>query len=336
MRLLVLGGSVFLSQAVAGEAVRRGHHVVCACRGVSGRIPPGAEQVTWDRGGEVPGALSGETFDAVVDVAKLPSWVRRAVSAFPAAHWVFVSTVNVYPDTVTPGGTPDSVELRESRPDDADLRTDPDAYGPMKVACEQIVRSAAATWTIIRPGLICGPGDPWGRFTYWPRRLSAGGEVLAPGDPADDAQIIDVRDLASWIVHCAEQRIAGAFDAVGPVMPMGELLAAVAAGVGSTAQLVWPGGGFLQSKGVPPWSGEGSLPLWLPRPDFDGLFSRDPTRSFQAGLTARPVSDTARDTLAWVTASPDAPATGMDRDAERELLEEWHRQDQQSVSTPHP
>src|SRR5689334_12258646 len=108
MRILVLGGSVFLSKATALDAIARGHDVTCATRGVSGSVPDGARHVVWDRGDDVPPELANETFDGVVDVSRIPSHVRRAVAAFPSAHWVFVSTVNVYADNETPDPGPDS------------------------------------------------------------------------------------------------------------------------------------------------------------------------------------------------------------------------------------
>src|SRR4051795_5665253 len=206
MRLLVLGGTVFLSRAVAAEAVSRGHEVTCAARGTSGSVPDGAMLVEVDRTQPLPDL--GE-FDAVVDVARQPSWVRAAVAAYPGAHWVFVSTVNVYADDATPGGTPASLPLVEAMEEDGDLEEDPQAYGRMKVACERIVLDGAASAMVIRPGLIVGPGDPSGRFTYWPKRLAAGGEVLAPGDPDDLMQVADVRDLAAWAVTACEQRTTG-------------------------------------------------------------------------------------------------------------------------------
>src|SRR4051794_23895754 len=185
MRVLVLGGTVFLSKAVAAEAVRRGHEVTCAARGTSGSVPDGATLVEVDRTRPLPDL--GE-LDAVVDVARQPSWVRNAVAAWPDAHWVFVSTVNVYADDATPGGTPATLPLVDAITDDVDLKERPEAYGPMKVTCERIVLKGASSSMVMRPGLIVGPGDPSGRFSYWPRRLSTGGEVLAPGDPADVMQ----------------------------------------------------------------------------------------------------------------------------------------------------
>ena len=319
----MLGGSVFLSHAVATEAVARGHDVTCANRGASGPVPDGAAYVPWDRTEAVPQELAGAGFDAVVDVARMPSWVRGAVAAWPQAHWVFVSTLNVYADDATPGGRPGTLPLREPRHDDVDLRQDPDAYGPMKVACEQAVRDGADSWTVVRPGLIVGPGDPTGRFTYWPERLAEGGEVLAGGRPADRMQVIDVRDLAGWILTCAERRTAGDYDGVGEVLPLETLLQRVADGVGGDGTLTWVPQAFLAEQGVQPWMGPDSLPLWLPRPDYDGIGSHDPAPSYAVGLTLRPLAETARDTLAWQRATPDAVRTGLTRQREAEVLAAW-------------
>lgn len=320
VRILVLGGSVFLSKAVAAEAVARGHDVTCANRGSSGPVPDGAVLVHWDRAEPVPADLQDTAYDAVVDVARIPSWVRAAVDAWPGAHWIFVSTVNVYPDPHPPLGTPATSPLREPLAEDVDPSSSPEAYGRMKVACEDIVRAAAASATVIRPGLIVGPDDPTGRFTYWPARLADGGEALAGGSPEDRLQVIDVRDLAAWIVTCAEARTVGDYDGVGEVLPAADLLARVAEGVGSEASLTWVPQEVLEEQGVEPWSGPGSLPLWLPRPLYDGMAAHDPEPSYAAGLVLRPIADTARDTLAWLRATPDAVVTGMTRAREREVL----------------
>lgn len=323
MRVLVLGGTVFLSRAVAAEAVTRGHDVVCASRGTSGAVPAGAAHVAFDRSGPVPPELAAESFDAVVDVARTPSWVRRAVEAWPGAHWTNVSTVNVYEDESTPGGTPATLALRTPEPGDVDLAEHPEAYGPMKVACESVVRGSVERAFVCRPGLIVGPGDPTGRFTYWPARLGSiadGEEVLAGGTPDDVVQVIDVRDLAAWIVRAAEEGLTGDLDGVGPAVPLGELLAETAAGLGVTPRWTWVAGEELVARDVAPWMGPRSLPLWLPRPAYDGMVAHDWTPSRDAGLTVRPVAETARDTLAWLRATPDAPVTGLTREEEREVL----------------
>ena len=148
------------SCSVAADAVARGHDVTCACRGTSGTVPDGASLVAWDRGEAPPAELVDAGFDAVVDVARHPSRVRSAVAAFPGAHWVFVSTVNVYADDSTPGGTPGTLPLRDPITDDVDLAEDPEAYGGMKVACEQVVLDGAASAAVVRPGLIVGARGP--------------------------------------------------------------------------------------------------------------------------------------------------------------------------------
>ncbi|PVG84271.1 epimerase [Nocardioides gansuensis] len=322
MKILVLGGTRFLSRAVAEEAVARGHQVACACRGSSGRLPDGVTHMAWDRSEEAPAGLADGGWDAVVDVARLPSHVRRAVEAVPDTHWVFVSTISVYPDDDTPG-TPETLRVHEPLAEDVDLDESPEAYGRMKVACEQLVTDGAASSLVIRPGLIVGPGDPSGRFTYWAARLAEGGEVLAPGTPDDVVQVIDVRDLAEWLVTVAEERITGVYDAVGEIQSLESLLGAVASGVGATPRLTWLPQEFLTEQGVEPWSGDDSVPLWLPRPDYDGMMAHDPAPALAAGLWLRPIDDTARDTAAWLAATPDAVRTGISRQREAELLAAW-------------
>lgn len=326
MRLLVLGGTVFLSKAVAEEAIGRGHEVACACRGESGSVPEGARHVAWDRNDPAPAELAAEEFDAVVDVARHPSRVRRAVETFPRAHWVFVSTINVYADESTPKGRPGTLALHDPIHTDEDPMSGPEVYGAMKVACEQAVQQGAASATVVRPGLIVGPGDPSGRYTYWPWRFdqaAAGAEVLAPGSPDDIVQIIDVRDLAAWIVDCAETRLVGDFDGTGPATRIGDVLAETASGAGASPQLVWVDQEFLERQEVAPWSGDRSVPLWLPRPAYDGMMDHDLGPSFAAGLATRPIADTARDTLAWMRSEPSYTRTGLTADEEAELLVAW-------------
>lgn len=326
MRILVLGGTVFLSHAVAAEARQRGHDVTAACRGVSGDLPDGVRHLSLDRAAaspeEVLSVLAGG-FDAVVDVARHPSWVRSAVAAVPEAHWVFVSTCNVYPDTGTPGGGVATLPVHEPITTDEDPASAPEVYGAMKVACEQLVQGGTASSTVIRPGLVVGPGDTSGRFTYWPKRLADGGAVLAPGSSDDSTQVIDVRDLAEWIVDCAERRTEGTFDGVGERMPRSKFLAQVAEGVGVQPELTWVPQDFLVENGVEPWMGEHAIPLWLPLPEYAGFMDHDDAPPRAAGLTTRPVAETARDTLAWLHATPDAAVTGLSRDEEAALLSAW-------------
>ncbi len=325
MKLLVLGGTVFLSRAVVAAGLARGHDVVAANRGRSGTVPDGARHVVLDRADGIPPDLAAEQPDAVVDVSRTPSHVRTAVAALPGAHWVFVSSISAYADDATPHGGPGTLPLHPPEHDDVDLRARPDAYGPMKVACEQLVRDGAASSVVVRPGLIVGPDDPTGRFTYWPARLARladGGapDVLAPGDPGDLVQVIDVRDLADWIVTLAEARTQGVLDGIAPPVPIGTFLDDVASGCGVTPRWRWTGHEQLERLDVAPWMGERSLPLWLPRPAYDGMMSHDAGPALAAGLAPRPLTETARDTLAWCRSDPSATLTGLTVEQEAEVL----------------
>jgi 2'-hydroxyisoflavone reductase len=330
MKTLVLGGSVFLSRAVAEAAVARGHDVVAVTRGRSGTVPDGVRHVVADRADPLPADLAGMRFDAVVDVARMPSHVRRAVAAWPDARWVLVSTISVYADDADPAG-PGSGRLHPPQHDDVDLAADPGAYGPMKVACEEIVREGTVSSVVVRPGLIVGPGDPTGRFTYWPARLGRAGrpvdaagdahdEVLAPGSPDAVVQVLDVRDLATWLVDLAEQSTDGTYDAVGPAQPFAALLDDVARGSGATPAWTWIDDDRLAAADVQPWAGPRSLPLWVPRPDYDGMLAHDAGPALAAGLRPRPVEDTARDVLAWLRRDTGAVVTGLTADEEAEVL----------------
>lgn len=295
---LVLGGTRFLSRAVAVAALDRGHQVVCAARGVSGAVPAGARFVALDR--DAPGALDGlrgERFDAVVDVARMSlPWVRAALDALAAgaAHWTFVSSVSVYAEHRTLGaGT--GAPLLAPRWTDGD----PDAYGAVKVASEQAVRAAAGDRAlIVRAGLICGPGDLSDRFGYWPARFARGGRAVVPGCPEQPAQIVDVRDLAEFVVAAGQARTTGTLDASGPRRTLGTLLDEVADAVGAAdLERVPVDPAVLEAAGVGPWSGPRSLPLWLP-PSHHGMTARDTAPAAAAGLRCRPVADTARAALA--------------------------------------
>lgn len=328
MKVLVLGGTLFLSKAVAAEAVRRGHDVTCACRGTSGAVPEGATHLVVDRSEPLP-EHDWSQYDAVVDVGRHPSRVRAAVAAAPDAHWVFVSTISVYSDTAVPGGRPGVTPEHDPIHDDVDLAVNMEAYGPMKVSCEQAVLDGAVSAMVIRPGLIIGPGDPSGRFTYWPVRLrdaaTDGQSVLVPGTPDDSVQVIDVRDLAAWIVDSAEQRRTGVVDGIGRVMRFADLLDEVARGVGSEPSYTWAHDEFLTAHEVDAWVGPDSLPMWLPRPEYDGMLAHDADLPREAGLVTRPVAESARDTLAWVDGDENAVRTGISREREAELLEAWRQ-----------
>ena len=327
MRLLVLGGTAFLSRELARQAVEREHQVTCAARGTSAP-PAGVEFVRVDRDrADGLDALAGHDFDAVIDVGRRPTQVRRALAAFAgrADQWTFVSTVSVYADDTTPGQHAATAPLHPPLAAGAD-EADQNNYGFNKVACEQAVAEAASDHAlVVRAGLIVGPGDPSDRFTYWPARLARGGEVLAPGAADEPVQLIDVRDLAAWMLTSTERRLTGTFDGIGSTITRGELLAGTAEGVGTEPELTWVAQDFLAEHGVNPWSGPRSLPLWLPLPEYGGFMTRDVTDAERAGLTVRSVAETAADTLDWDrTRTEPRRRAGLTAAEETELLATWH------------
>lgn len=318
MRLLVLGGTVFLSKAVAEEAVRRGHTVVCAARGTSGQVPDGASLVRVDRdqGVAAYGPLAGESFDAVADVAATdPEWVRDALTVLGAraGHWTFVSSMSVYADHSIPGLDASTARLLPPVPRRPAELT-PETYGGAKVASEHAVTELFdGPSFIVRPGLIIGDGDTSDRYGYWPARLHRGGAVLVPKTLDAPVQLVDVVDLAAWIVEAASQRLAGVFDAVSRPLPFSEMLARTAAGVDAPPhELVPVSPSWLDERGVRPWSGPRSLPLWVPA-EYTGFMAHDVSASLAAGLKTRPLEQTAAAALAHER------TLGLDREREAGL-----------------
>ncbi|MFG2048003.1 NAD-dependent epimerase/dehydratase family protein [Micromonospora sp. NPDC048935] len=332
MRILILGGTRFLGRATARLAVEQGHDVTAAARGVSGVAPPGVRFVPVDR--DDPGALAqlaDEGFDAVIDVTRQISHARHAldVLAERVDHLSFVSTISVYADHTTPGQTATDAPVLPPAPPEVDGPVGPDHrwYGECKVSIERLVRERMGVDRsfICRAGLIVGAEDPSDRFPYWVRRLSAGGEVLAPGRPTDRVQFVDVADLAGWLLHAAGTGLAGTYDGTGPAMSRADLLHGVAAGLGvADPTLTWVDQDFLLTHDVREWSGERALPLWVRLPESGGLMDRDATPALGAGLAIRPLSDTVRATAEWMAADPAAvPQGGLDPAGEAAVLREW-------------
>jgi nucleoside-diphosphate-sugar epimerase len=336
MRLLVLGGTKFLGRAVAEAALARGHELTLFTRGrTNPELFPEAEHLRGDRDGDLA-ALEGRSWDAVVDPS---GYVPRVVFASAdllrdaVEHYVFVSSISVYAPPFAPAFDESAplAELDDPRSEEVQLH-----YGGLKVLCERAVAEVFGDRSArVRAGLIVGPHDPTDRFTYWPRRVAAGGTVLAPGRPDRPVQFVDVRDLGGWIVHLAEERIGGAFNATGPVPPvtMGELLETCRRVGGSDAEIAWIDEAFLLEREVGPWM---ELPLWLPEsdPEHAHMQEADVSRALTAGLSFRPVEETVRDTLAWAqavdeTAAPLASGmaigeAGMEPERESELLADWN------------
>ncbi|TCO64976.1 NAD-dependent epimerase/dehydratase family protein [Actinocrispum wychmicini] len=315
MRLLILGGTVFLGHAIAAEAVRRGHDVTCVARGSTNGAP--APLIRIDRDdpdGLAP--LAGEHFDAVIDLAKMSyPHVRRAVETIRTDHWSFVSSISVYAEHVT-GRVDDPVfEPVESA-------NDPENYGAIKVASENAVRTVwGSDAFIVRAGLITGHGDVSDRFGYWPARLADTGQVVVPDALDQPAHYIDVADLATWILAGAEQRLGGTFNAAGLPTPLGSLLAEIASVAGGDGELVPVAPDKLVELGVQYWAGPKSLPLWPPPGHIIGA-NWDVRPAIDAGLRYRPAVDAIASALAYERSlGLDRPRNaGLTRTEEAEVL----------------
>ncbi len=314
MKVLVFGGTKFLGRGVVDAALAGGHDVTLFNRGQSNPdLYPDVEQIHGDLKEDLS-ALGGRAWDAAIDLdpTQLPRYTRARADAVDVGHYVFVSTISVYSDTSEP--IDESSPLFDP-PDPEPETFDPEQYGGLKVGSERVIENVfGGHAAIARAGLIVGPHDPTDRFTYWPRRLAEGGTVLAPGDPSQGVQLIDARDLGAFLIHLAEQRTSGVFNATGPAEPLtlGETLECI----GGDAELVWIDDQTLLDAGVDPWM---ELPLWLPGDEYAGLLRADISRALAAGLTFRPLEETARDTLAWSLEAGEQRPT-LSRERERELL----------------
>ena len=319
MRILVLGGTQFLGRHTVDAALARGHDVTMFNRGQTRpELFPDVEKLRGDRDGDLD-ALRGRAFDAIVDTSGyVPRIVRETIDALgDVGHYTFVSSISVYADVSTP--PTESSPVAELEEPTEEWR---EAYGELKADCEDVVRERFPKAFIPRPGLIVGPWDPTGRFTYWPQRFADGGRVLAPAPPDADAQVIDGRDLADWIVRAAENRLAGTYNAVDRPIPRATLLETCRRVADVDAEVVWVDGAFLAEHEVGEWM---ELPLWLHDPGYAGMLSVDPEAAFAAGLSPRPLEDTVRDTLAWIAAgdAPAEPPAGLDRAKEQAVLDAW-------------
>lgn len=324
MRTLVLGGTAWLGREVTAAAVRLGHEVTALARGRSGPLAEGVRHVVADRSSPDAYAEVGEDWDLVVDVARQPSHVRDAVTALgPRARaWVFVSSVSVYAASDRPGDDETAAVLPPSW-EDGD---DPETYGQRKVAGEQVVLDGILDRALVaRVGLIAGPGDASDRTGYWPLRFAhpatADGAVLVPNSDLVTS-VIDVRDLAEWLVTAGSAGATGVVNVSGPQHTLSEHLAVARQVSGHTDDVVAVPQDWLEVFGVEPWSGPRSLPLWLPLPDYAGFMARSTAAAQRLGLRTRPLADTLTATLEWeLRQGPGRPrSAGLAPADEQELV----------------
>ncbi|XAL99115.1 NAD-dependent epimerase/dehydratase family protein [Phycisphaeraceae bacterium D3-23] len=329
LRLLILGGTGFLGPHQVRYAQQRGHTVTLFNRGrTNPHLFPGVEKLVGDRNDDLA-ALENREFDAVIDnSANIPRWVRQSCDILQGniGSYQYVSSISAYAAHDTPGMDEDSPV---GTLDDPTLeRVTGATYGPLKAYCELAARDAYPdTHIVVRPGLIVGPGDPTGRFTYWPVRIDRGGETIAPGHPDDPVQFIDARDLARFQVKLAEDGATGTYNATGPntALSVAEMLYGIRAVTTSDVDFTWVDADFLAQHNVSPW---GNLPVWVPPTDgMAGFGSISIQRAIDAGLRSRPLADVASDTLAWFKQLPEEHQRlrgTLTEQREQEVLAAWH------------
>ena len=335
LSVLILGGTGFIGPHMVRHAIDRGHKVTIFTRGRRELdLPESVERLVGDRNDDHT-ALEGRKWDVILDNnAQDYRWVQRSTEllADAARQYVLVSSISAYALQGFGWDRADDVMLEPIVDEDYPRVQPPEgwkdgddaSYGLMKTLSEKTVHEAfPGRTTVVRPGLIVGPGDMTDRFTYWPVRLDDGGEVLAPGNPDHANQVIDQRDLTEWIVRLAENGTVGDFNATGPAerLSMGSMLDQIGLATEKPYELTWVPESFLQAQGISPWQ---DLPAWIPG---DPLMFVDVRDAIDSGLTFRPLVDTARDTLNWDKARPTGERAnrrfGMSRERESEVLDAW-------------
>ena len=318
MRLLLLGGPRFLGRAVTDAALAGGHEVTFFNRRTTNpELYPEVERIVGDRTGDL-GGLRGRSWDAVVDTCGyLPDVVRAAAEALAdSGTYCFVSSISVYADFTHVNDEESAVaQLGDLAADEVTN----ESYGPLKALCEDAVRDIfGAHALVVRPGLIVGPHDPTGRFTYWPHRIARGGEVLAPAPPESPTQVIDVRDLGAWMLGLCARGAGGTYNATHPGVSWDALLDTCRRVASSDAEITWVSPDFLVAEEVGEWM---ELPLWVVGPSMEHADRVDVSRALEAGLTFRPLVDTVRGTLEEAKTTESA---GLRPEREAALLATWH------------
>jgi 2'-hydroxyisoflavone reductase len=320
VRILVLGGTRFAGRAIVEAALGRGDTVTMFNRGITNRgLFPGVETIIGDRTEDLY-PLGRREFDVVIDVACYsPAAARLSAEALKdrVGRYVFVSTVSVYADQSTTEGQLEDAPLAELKPDVDDPLEN---YGANKALCEAVIRETYGERALIgRPGLISGPHDPTDRFPYWPRRIARGGRVLAPGDAGDLTQVIDVRDLAAFLLDGVHRDRGGVYNLTGAPRPFGILLDLCRTATYSDAELTWVPSDRLVAAGVDPGGG---IPLWFAEPGYEAFNDVDSSHAVGAGLNCRSLTDTIRETLAWDLGRGGPEKPGLDPAEEERLLAE--------------
>lgn len=336
LNILVLGGTGFIGPHMVREALRRGHSVTLFNRGrTNNTLFPDLETIKGDRGGELP-MLEGRKWDAVIDNSGyVPRHVQNSARTLASNvdQYLYISTISVYNSFAQPNAESSKLATMD---DESIEEVTGETYGPLKALCEKRLRTEIGDGklTILRPTYICGPGDHTDRFSYWPVRVSKGGEMLVPGGPEYPLQIIDVRDLANFTIDCLDQKITDTFNAVTPVgsYNMGQLLTDSQAVTATSVQPIWVHEAFVNEVQTnSETQNRGMFPIWHPKTgDLASVSSVSGEKAVAAGLHNRPIRETIRDLLSWWQTLPEERTSsmkaGISAELEAELIDAWKAQ----------
>jgi 2'-hydroxyisoflavone reductase len=347
LKILVLGGTGLIGPPMVRYAIARGHEITLFNRGkTNSHLFPDLEKLKGDRNDNLAAleeaVAAGRRWDAVIDnTASIPRWVAASAGLLKDAadYYLYTSSISAYADSSTPGADETAPVGTISSEDEAAVKTTKDItgenYGPLKARCEEEARSAFTDehTCVVRPGLIVGPGDYSDRFTYWPVRIFKGGEVMAPGSPSDPVQFIDARDLGEWFIRLVEHSTTGTFNGVGPRSPMSiaGMLYGIRATVSNDISFTWVDADFLEEFEVQPWV---HMTVWVPPVgEYAGFSTSSIDRAIAAGLTFRPLADTATATVEyWNSLTADRRAksrAGCPSELEEKVLEAWHNRSEE-------
>lgn len=345
LKILVLGGTGLIGPPMVERAIARGHEVTLFNRGkTNADLFTELEKLQGDRNDDLASLVAqvdaGRRWDAVVDnTASIPRWVTQSAGLLSKAadYYLYTSSISAYADSSTPDADETAPVGTITPEDEAKVMTPKDItgenYGPLKARCEAEARKAFGDdrTCVVRPGLIVGPGDYSDRFTYWPVRVSKGGEVMAPGNPTDPVQFIDGRDLGEWYIRLVEAGTTGTFNGVGPRSPMSiaGMLYGIRATVDNDISFTWVPADFLAKHEVQEWM---HMTVWVPPTgEYAGFSSTNIDRAIAAGLTFRPLSDTAVATMEYWNSLPaekrENPRAGCPAELEQKVLKAWHAQE---------
>jgi len=324
MKILILGGTIFLGKHIVNSALSRGHEVTLFNRGKHNpELYPELEKLTGDRSGDFE-SLKGKTFDAVIDTSGYFPRIVKMSGEFlkdKTSHYTFISSISVYKDfsdmSLNENSETGTIE------DESIEEITGGSYGPLKVLCENAIEEIyKASALNIRPGLIVGEDDPTDRFAYWIYRINKGGKILAPGEKKKKVQFIDVKDLSDWTIKMIEKKKNGVYNATGPDynLTFEKLLEVCKKVSGTNPEIEWVDEKFLTDEKIAPYT---ELPLWLPE-DSEGGNNVNISKAIKDGLTFRSLEETLRDSLEYVTRSRGGKLKfGLDENKEIELLKKW-------------